>query len=228
MMPAASDKTTITIGDKQYDIDRTRIPYLSSFVSFQRKAQPDTSKLIHGPIPLIDAALKGIELGYRHCFRSIPPELSQHHILCETYDFLCVDILEGESLDDIITNIKAGRPSYELVYKHHTTVKGNKSKARDAAYKLLKLLLVGTFENENKDAVKIFNAVLFVLSHPGTFKRRNRIVTRAAYEERFVVSVKQLSKLDQWPVRSSKDEGEDTDDDVTTEEESSEYCSDYD
>jgi hypothetical protein len=88
--------------------------------------------------------------------------------------------LEGESLDDIIANIKAGQTGYELEHKYYALVKGNKSKARDAAYNLLKLPLVGTFENKNKDAVKIFNALLFVLSHPVKIKPRTGIVMRAA------------------------------------------------
>jgi hypothetical protein len=171
-------------------------------------------------------ALKGIESGYRHCFRSIPPELDQHHILCETYDFLGIQILDGAVLNDIVKDLKAGKMDYELEYKYYNAVKGNKSKARDAAYKLLNLLLVGTFENENKDAAKDFDAVLFVLSHPGTFKWRTRAVMRAAYEERFVVTVKQILRLDQWPV--GEEQEEDIEDDVTTEEEdSSDYCSDY-
>lgn len=53
----------------------------------------------------------------------------------------------------------------------------------------------------------MFNAVLFAVSHSGTFKWRARTVLRAAYEERFVVSQKQVTRLDQWL------EG-DTDDDV--------------
>lgn len=226
MIPVASDKPIITIGDKQYNVDTTKLPYLDTFVSFERKARPEATNFTHGPIPLFDAALKGVELGYRHCFRSIPPELDQHHILSETYHFLCVDILKDEALDDVIKDIKAGKTGYELEYKYYRAVKGNKSKARDAAYKLLNLLLVGTFEDENKDAAKIFNAVLFVLSHSATFKWRTRVVIRAAYEERFVVSAKQMSRLDQWPVGFSEEKEGEIDDDVTTEEESSDYCSD--
>jgi hypothetical protein len=191
--------------------------------------QPDATTLVHGPIPLFDVALKGIELGYRHCFRSLPPELDQHHILCETYEFLGIRILDGVVLDNIIKDLKAGKTDYELEYKYYKAVKGNKSKARDAAYKLLNLLLVGTFENENKDAAKIFNAVLFVLSHSATFKLRTRAVVRAAYEERFVLTPKQISGLDKWPV--GKETEDDIEDDVTTEVEDfsdPDFDSDYD
>jgi hypothetical protein len=72
----------------RYDIDVSKIPYLSSFVDFQANTQPQSTEFVHGPILLFNVALKGIESGYRQCFRSLPADLSQHHILCDTYDFL--------------------------------------------------------------------------------------------------------------------------------------------
>ncbi|KAF2790656.1 hypothetical protein K505DRAFT_351833 [Melanomma pulvis-pyrius CBS 109.77] len=191
-------ETAIKIGDKHYDVEVSQVPYLASFASFEAKAHPDATHLVHGPIPLIDVALKGIELGYRHCFRSMPAELSQHHILSETYDFLGVDVLDGQSLDDIFTELKRCKIDLEPEYDYYFFIKGGKSKARDAAYKLLYLLFLGDFENETKDAAKMFNAVLFVVSHSATFKWRARVVIRAAYEERFVVSDKQSARLDHW------------------------------
>ncbi|KAH8821756.1 hypothetical protein F5884DRAFT_768982 [Xylogone sp. PMI_703] len=68
MTIVSSPRTNIKIGDAHYDIEVSK-----------------------GPIPLFDVALTGIESGYRQCFRSLPPELSQHHTLCETYQFLGVD-----------------------------------------------------------------------------------------------------------------------------------------
>jgi len=64
-------RTTIKIGDAYYDIEVSKIPYLSSFVDFQATSQPQSTDFVHGPIPLFDIALKGIESGYRQCF---PPE----------------------------------------------------------------------------------------------------------------------------------------------------------
>lgn len=217
---ASPPKTAIKIGDKHYDIEVSKIPYLASFASFEANAHPDATSLVHGPIPLIDAALKGIELGYRHCFRCMPAELSQHHILSETYDFLGVDVLDGQSLDDIFTDLKTCKTDYELEYTYYTAIKGAKSKARDAAYKLLYLLLLGSFKNETKDAAKMFNAVLFVVSHSATFKWRARVVIRAAYEERFVVSDKQSARLDEWVKGDEKEKAGDTDESSTTEDES--------
>jgi hypothetical protein len=218
--------TSITIGDVNYNIDVSQIPYLSSFVAFQRKSQPQGTALVHGPIPLIDIALKGLQSGYRQCIRALPPDLSQHHILCETFDFLGINVLADQYIDEIFADLKACKTDYELEYKNYIAIKGNKSKARDAAFKLLYLVLIGEFRDENKDCVKVYNAVLFVVSHSATFKWKTRTVVRAAYEERFVVTVKQMARLDEWLKRDTED---DVEEDVTTEEESEDeyYGSDW-
>jgi hypothetical protein len=213
---SAPSKTSITIDNIEYSLDTSQIPYLSSFVAFKSKARPDATTFIHGPVPLFSIALQGIESGYRHCFRSLPASLTQYHTLCETYEFLGVDVLRGQSLDDIFADVKAGKTEYELEYKYYTAVKGNKAKARDAAFRLLYLLLLGEFQNEHRDAMKMFNAVVFVVSHPGTFKWRTRTVVRMGYEERFVVTEKQRAVLEKWK-KSCGTESEE-EDDVTTEE----------
>jgi len=57
------------------------------------------------------------------------------------------------------------------------------------------MIVLGEFKDETKESAKIFNAVLFVVSHSGTFKWRTRSVVRAAYEERFVISTKQRAMV---------------------------------
>jgi hypothetical protein len=211
---ATPTNTLITIGDAKYDIDLSQIPYLSSFADFQAKAQPDATELVHGPIPLFDAALKGIQSGYRHCFRILPAELSQYLVLCETYEFLGIRVLGEQRIDKIFSDLRACKTDWD---GDDEVIKGDKSRARDAAFRLLYLTLLGEFEDEKKDSDKAYNAVLFVVSHPGTFKWRTRTVVRAAYEDRFVVSQKQAARLDQWLKGVTADDFED---DVTTEEES--------
>jgi hypothetical protein len=56
----------------------------------------------------------------------------------------------------------------------NTAVKRDKAKARDAAFRLLYLLLSGESQDEHKDAMKMCNAVVFVTSHPGTFQMANQ------------------------------------------------------
>jgi hypothetical protein len=88
--------------------------------------------------------------------------------------------------------------------------------------------LNGKFEDETKDSVKVHNAVIFVVSHANTFKWRTRKVVRAAYEERFVISVKQRAGLDKWEKTDAAKLANEDEGDVTTEEEESVYYgSDY-
>jgi len=107
--PEVAVKTAIRVGGVDYSLHVSKIPYLASFVKLQKAAQPETTEFFHGPIPLFDVALKGIESGYRQCFRSLPADLSQHRILCETYKFLNVDVLNGLPFVEIIANLKAGQ-----------------------------------------------------------------------------------------------------------------------
>jgi hypothetical protein len=221
---SGSSKAMLKIGNTLYDIDLSMIPYLASFVRFERNCQPEGSEFTHGDIPLFDTALKGLESGYRFCFRSLPVDLAQYHTLCETYDFLGVDVLGGQTIDNIFSDLRACKTDYELDYKRYRAIKGDKTLARDAAFRLLFLILRGEFGDEAKDSTKAYNAVLFIVSHSGTFKYRTRSVLRAAYEERFVVSPKQRARLDQW---NKKLEGDGAFyDDKTTEDSSEPYYSD--
>ena len=210
----------------RYDIDISKIPYMSSFVDFQANAQPQSTEFVHEPIPLFDIALKGLESGYRQCFRSLPADLSQHHVLCETYDYLRIDVLGGQSINEIFSDLKSGQSDYDR--EERREIKGNKSKARDTAFKLLYSILLGDFKDETKDSAKVFNAVLYLVSHAATFKWRTRSVVRAAFEERFVFSAKQKAALDKWEKMDAAKLAEEDAGDVTTEEESDcYYNSDY-
>ena len=218
---------TIRVGDVRYDIDASTIPYLLSFVDFQANAQPQSIELVHDPIPLFDIALKGIESGYRQCFRSLPADLSQHRILCDTYDFLRVDVLGGQSINEISRDLKSGQSDYDC--EERREIKGDKSKARDTAFKLLYLILLWDFKDEMQDSAKVFNAVLYLVSHAATFKWRTRSVVRAAYEERFIISTKQTAGLDKWEKKDTAKLAVEDAGDVTTEVEESDCCytSDY-
>jgi len=99
------------IGGTPYSIDPLKIPYFRSYIDFQRNSglQP-----IHDTIPYFDTAFIGIEKGYRHWFRQLPIDLEAYHRICETLDFLCVDVLGGNSLDDIIERLKEGKGRHEV------------------------------------------------------------------------------------------------------------------
>ncbi|KAF2192137.1 hypothetical protein K469DRAFT_553600, partial [Zopfia rhizophila CBS 207.26] len=98
--------------------------------------------------------------------------------------------------------------------------------ARDAAFRLLYLFVLGEFESDVRDSSMAYNAVLFIVSHRGIFKHRTRKMVREAFEERFELSEKQRKGLDKWPINETQEEGW-QEDDVTTEEEIPDFDSDW-
>ncbi|KAF4630735.1 hypothetical protein G7Y89_g7403 [Cudoniella acicularis] len=102
------------------------------------------------------------------CFRSLPADLSQHYMLCDTYHFLHVNVLGGQSINEIFSDLKSGQSDYDR--EERREIKGNKSKARDTAFKLLYSIPLGDFKDETKDSAKVFNAVLYLVSYAATFK----------------------------------------------------------
>lgn len=188
----------------------SRIPRLASLVLDNGVRSSQSTEITYGAIPLFDVALKGIESGYRQCFRSISSNINFYRTLCETYDFLYVDVCKGRTLGEIIKDLKAAQDYDE--YR-------NKSKARDAAFKLVYSMLRDTFQSNEKHKNTIFNAVLFVISHPGTFKWKTRNAVRAVYESQFMPSVKQRANLDRWHKLDTSGRADTDEDDVTTEEE---------
>src|SRR4051794_34958740 len=188
-------KAAIRIGEVDYNIDVSKIPYLESFIRLQKNTQPQATKIIHGPINLFDVALRGVEFGYRQCFRCLPTDLSQYRALFQTYKFLNVDVLSNLSIDQVIANLKVGKAEYDP--EERRRISGNKSLARDTAFQLLYLILHPHYGDGTKDKIKLFNAVMFVVSHPGTFKYRTKRIIRVAYEGQFGLTVKQRPKLDQ-------------------------------
>jgi hypothetical protein len=83
------------------------IPYLASFVQDRRSARPPTSEFVHSTIPLFKTTLKGLELRFRHCFRSLKVDLPEYHTLCNTYRFLEVDVLERQSINEVFVNLRS-------------------------------------------------------------------------------------------------------------------------
>lgn len=206
-------KTTIRIGDLEYLVDLSKMPYFASFTRQQKVTQPESTEFVHEQINLFDVSLKGVESGYRHCFRCLPIDLAQYRSLFETYNFLGVDVLSGKSVDEVIHNLKAGKADYDP--EERQSIPGNKSLARDTAFQLLYLILYALLGDETKERMKLFNALMFVISHPGTFKNRTRRVVRDAYEGRFGLTAKQRERLDDWDKKSAESDEAD----ATTEEE---------
>ena len=199
----------------------SKIPYFASFIRHRKLAQPNATEFTHEPINLFDVALKGIESGYRQCFRILPIDLLQYRALFETYKFLEVDVLSGLSVDEVIANLKPDKANYAT--EERRPVPGNKGLARDTAFQLLYLILHGHSQDQAEDITKLFDAVLYVASHSRTFKYRTKRVVRAAYEEQFELSTKQRARLDEWDKKDVADDGTD----ATTKESDRSFASDY-
>ncbi|MCJ1294366.1 hypothetical protein MMC34_005924 [Xylographa carneopallida] len=170
----ASTTINVKVASRLYEINPTRMPYFSSFADFQKRSGKDAELLEHEDTPLFDVAYKGTEQGFQQCFRAMGTELDQYHILCDTLDLLCVDVLEGLSIDDLFQQLKTGKPQYELEYKYYSKVKGNESPARDAAFRLLYSVMSIEFTSETADSQTMYNAVLFVVSHRAIFSFKTR------------------------------------------------------
>lgn len=81
--------------------------------NFQANAQPQSIELIHDPMysSLRYIVLTGTESGYVSPIFPLPPpaDLSQHRVLCDTYDFIRVDVLGGQSINEISRDLKPGQ-----------------------------------------------------------------------------------------------------------------------
>ena len=215
---AAPERVEIEVGGKLYNISTIKIPYFASYLDFQCHSGQTSNK--HDEIPFFEAAYQGAERGLRHCFRTLDLEITAYHTLCDTLDFLCIDTLGGRSVDVVIEDLKSGKGHYEVDYKRPFFVKGNKTIARDSCFRLLYLILRAEFEDDTKTSQQIYQAVIFVVSHRAIFKYRARKAIRAAYEDRFSVSKKQVANLNRWPILQPGPGTEWSDHDITTEDSS--------
>ena len=168
------------------------MPYFQGYIRFN---QSSSQELEHEDIPLFDVAYKGVEDGMRQCFRRLDGDLDEFATLCQTLQLLMVDVVQDRSIQDIMKEMRSGKDDHETEHRRSYKIKGNKSKARDAAFALLFLLLIEDFKSDIRDSRKMYQAVLFIVSHRAIFKYRTRKVVREAYEDRFQPSAKQIASL---------------------------------
>jgi hypothetical protein len=185
-------KTTCKIGETFYNVDISKIPYFWAAVGFERLSPLQSVDFNHEDIALFDVALRDLESGYRECFCSLSGDISQYHTLRQTYFFLRVDVLAGQSIDDILADLRAWESDFGLEDE------SAKSQAWDAAFRPLFLIIRGEFGDEKMDSVKVFDAVLLDGSHPDTFKQGTRTVVQLTFEESFAVTIKQRREFHRW------------------------------
>ncbi|PON20255.1 hypothetical protein TGAM01_v210897, partial [Trichoderma gamsii] len=212
----------ICIGTKDYHVDIKKIPYFESYIRFQESAgQSMTAVVTHDDLPFFDVINDRVTNGFRQILRKMPTQLKDYHVLCETIEFWCVDVLSNRNLHDIMKDFRAGKMVWDAEEGREIA---SRSLARDSAFRLLYLFLLGDFKSEVKDSNAAYNATLFVVSHPSIFKPRARKMVREAFEERFNISDKQLKGLNKWSIDNPVSEEEE---DMTTTEENTDYDLDW-
>ncbi|KAK7968775.1 hypothetical protein PG988_007848 [Apiospora saccharicola] len=148
---------TIRIGGTKYEVNTQKIPYLASFLSFQKRSgQADAPVPEHGEIPHFGTINTGIKDGFRQFFRRMPVQLSEYHTLCETLEFLAIDTLGGRDMKQILKDMQKGKEDYDP--QERRTIAGTKSLARDSAFRLLYIFLLGEFASDALDSNMAYNA----------------------------------------------------------------------
>lgn len=197
--------TAIRVGNELYSIPLHKFPYFRSFIQSKGIEPPIAAEINHPPILLFDIAVKGVMNGYRRCFRLLDNNVNMFKDVCDTFNLLEVDVLEGQSLNDIAMNVKAGRTDFNL------DEKGDKRLARDSAFRLVYYMLCRQDYSTGGARNKVYNAVLYVVSHPRTFGTRTRRVVRDTCDRQLQFSGKQNTSMDRW-----KTGGVASEDDSTT------------
>ncbi|KAH8199452.1 hypothetical protein TruAng_006390 [Truncatella angustata] len=174
---------------------------------------PDSAVLLrYDDIPFFAEIYCGLTKGPRQIFRSIPPNLDEYRVICRSLDFLSVDLLKGKTLRTVMDDFRSGKSDWDAEERHR--ISGQKSLARDSAFRLIYLFLSERSNLGLKDRDVAYNAVLFVISHSGIFWLRARKMVREAHEARFPVSEKQRKSLDKWPLEIHGGEGLEEEDDT--------------
>ncbi|KAH6985542.1 geranylgeranyl pyrophosphate synthetase [Ilyonectria destructans] len=174
----------------------------------------------HKDVPFSDMIGYGLDHGFRQFFRRMPIRLSEYHVLCETLESLAIDITGGRNIHDIMDDMRKGKSDWDP--EERRQIEGQKSLARDSAFRLLYIFLQAS---DIEDSNMAYNATLFVVSHRRMFMYRTRKIVREAFVERYHVSEKQQNSLDKWPIEEPSSAGS-QEEDVTTEVEDIAFESD--
>lgn len=187
----------------------------------QRRPDKSTASVpINDNMPFADVIDYGVRKGFRQIIRRMPTRLADYHTLCEDLKSRGIDVLAGRKLRDIMEDMRRGKDDWDP--DERRKIGGLKGLARDAAFRLLFILILGEPESEARDQNMAYNATTFVVSHRRIFRYRTRKMVREAFEERYPnISEKQRKGLDKWPISdpslgTSREEDEE---DLTTEEE---------
>ncbi|KAB5583424.1 hypothetical protein GE09DRAFT_1182157 [Coniochaeta sp. 2T2.1] len=194
---------TMKIGAKHYTLDVKRFPYLEAYLSFLRHSGRDIVNHLptHPDLPFFDVALHGLNHGFRQVFDLMPPDISAYISLCDTLELIAPDLLGGLKLIDIFHCLRCGKAV--LDEEGRVVRSANERVALTFASRLVYMFVVDEFESEHEDELRrrcdakraadlAFESTMWVLTHEKVFGWKVRRVVRDAFEERFVVTRKQL------------------------------------
>jgi len=182
-----------------------------------------TQTPVHADTPFFEVINYSVVNGYRHFFRRMPLSLSQYHVLHDSLELLGIDVLQNQTISNIMHDFRAAKDDYDSGERRQ--IRGPKSVARDAAFRLIYMFLHGELDPTVGDKNQAFNATLFVLSHWSIFRYKTRKIVKAAFDERFDVSAKQAAAFAKWMPILLDGRGA-SDGDVTTEEDNFDDSSD--
>ncbi|KAF4475425.1 hypothetical protein CGGC5_v015998 [Colletotrichum fructicola Nara gc5] len=156
-------------------------------------SQPSTSIEDTAPYSnIIECGLRGL----RKIIRFMPTSLPEYHSLCETLQSRKIDVLGGQTLRDIMRDMRQGKEDWDPDERRR--IAGMKNVARDSAFRLLYAFVLGL--PESRDQNMAFNAAMFVISHRRLFGYKTRRMVREAFQESFSMSCKQRQSLDKLPI----------------------------
>ncbi|KAK4185250.1 hypothetical protein QBC35DRAFT_504089 [Podospora australis] len=179
------------------------------------KKSEEIAPLIPVDTPFASDIEYAIRKGPRQFFCRLPGNLSNYRSLCEQLKSLSPEAVSkvlaqiSFTYKDIMADFRRGKSDYDP--DEGREIGGVKTLARDAAFRLVYMLLSGDARAEDRNAA--YNATFFVVSHSRIFGSRTRKMVREAFEDRFYITVKQRTMMDRW-IAEDADEGEDE----TTEE----------
>lgn len=175
----------IQVGDTEYDICLEKIPYLQAFQVRADQLNATQTPIHKGDIPFIDIINEAVQHGFRRFFHLMPAEAADYNTLCETLDYLAIDVLGRRDLADVIRDLKR-----KLLHSADAA-----NLAHDSAFRLVYLFVLGDIEKRGPERDVAYEATLFTVSCD-YFDMEAQTVLRKVFDNRFVVSRRQrLSML---------------------------------
>lgn len=189
----------------------------------------ETAPLIPIGTPFASDMEYAIRKGPRQFFCRLPGNLSNYRFICQQLKSLSPEAVSkvlariSFTYKDIMADFRLGKSDYDPDERRE--IDGVKTVARDAAFRLVYMLLSGDARAEDRNAA--YNATFFVVSHSRIFGARTRRMVREAFEDRFSVTGKQRSMMDKFSKTGIVEDVDGGEDETTEEDVCLDSGSDY-